>query len=97
MLIRLVKIEFHPDKVNDFLDFFETIKDRLRHQPGCIEVRLMKDLNHPNIFFSYSTWKDGSFLQQYIMSDFFKNQVWVHLKILFNAKPMAWSVEALDK
>lgn len=95
IFLRLVKMEFDPEKVDDFLTFFETIKDELRSQEGCREVKLLRDLNHPNIVFSHSIWEEGQYLERYLKSDFFRG-VWSETKKHFNAKPMAWSVETLE-
>ncbi len=96
MLTRIVKMEFEPEKVDEFLTYFDTIQKTIREQPGCTDVYLMQDLNNPRIVFSFSAWEAGNYLEQYLKTDFFRG-VWAKTKPLFNSnKPMAWSVGAVN-
>ena len=92
MLIRIVKMSFHPEKVPIFLAMFEQVKHKIRANDGCNHLELLQDKNNPSIFFTYSHWEDDSFLQKYRNSALFKS-VWEDTKCHFNAKPEAWSVE----
>ncbi|MCW3085151.1 MAG: antibiotic biosynthesis monooxygenase [Bacteroidetes bacterium] len=91
MIIRIVKMTFVPEKVNDFLEIFNTSKLLIRHFEGCTHLELLNDINQPNIFFTYSHWQQESDLNNYRDSQLFAG-VWARTKILFNAKPEAWSV-----
>jgi quinol monooxygenase YgiN len=95
MLTRIVKMEFQPEKVDDFITHFDSIKETLRSQPGCVSVMLLQDSSTSNRFFTYSVWLEERDLENYRQSPFFK-EVWRYTKQLFNAKPEAWSVYALD-
>ena len=53
------------------------------------------DKSEPNIFFTYSFWKNEAALEAYRNSELFKN-TWAKTKVLFNEKPQAWSVEMLE-
>lgn len=96
MFTRIVKMEFKPEKVSDFIANFEKNKKEVRNQQGCHSLALYQDKNNPNIFFTYSTWETDADLDRYRNSDFFKG-VWSFTKQLFNAKPMAWSVDKMMK
>ncbi len=91
MIIRIVKMTFAPEKVNDFLEIFNTSKLLIRNFKGCSHLELLNDINQPNIFFTYSYWQEESNLNNYRDSELFAG-VWAKTKILFNAKPEAWSV-----
>ena len=92
--VRIVKMEFHEDKVKEFLSNFELVKEKIRSQPGNRLLEMYRDKTNPNIFFTYSYWEKEEDLDNYRKTDLFKS-VWVKTKVLFNAKPMAWSVDKI--
>ena len=81
-----------PEKVTEFLSVFDASKQLIRKMPGCTHLELLNDINSPSIFFTYSYWNSENDLNKYRDSDLFKT-VWSQTKILFDAKPEAWSVE----
>ena len=91
MIIRIVKMTFVPEKVDDFLEIFNASKLLIRNFEGCSHLELLNDINQPNIFFTYSYWQEEISLNNYRESELFAG-VWAKTKILFNAKPEAWSV-----
>lgn len=92
MIIRIVKMNFKPEKVNEFLKIFDESKELIRNMPGCSHLELLNDVNEKNIFFTYSYWNSESDLNNYRNSEVFA-KVWAKTKILFNTKAEAWSVE----
>ncbi|HAA16231.1 MAG TPA: antibiotic biosynthesis monooxygenase [Cytophagales bacterium] len=90
MLIRVVRMTFQEDKVEDFLALFEATKERIRHFEGCHHLELLQDYHQPNIFSTYSHWIDDAALDAYRHSDLFK-EVWANTKALFSDKPIAFS------
>ena len=96
MLTRIVKMQFKPENTADFLAHFETIKDKVRNQKGCIDMVLYRDMTHHNIYFTVSIWKSESDLEHYRTSDFFK-EVWYVTKNLFEAKAEAWSIQKFEE
>jgi heme-degrading monooxygenase HmoA len=92
MIIRIVKMAFDPDKVNDFLEIFNSSKQYIRNFKGCSHLELLNDINSPNIFFTYSYWQNENDLNNYRHSELFEH-VWCKTKVLFAAKAQAWSVE----
>jgi len=92
MIIRIVKMTFEPDKVADFLKIFNASKHLIRNMEGCTHLELLNDVNTSNIFFTYSHWQTENDLNNYRTSELFKS-VWSKTKILFIAKPEAWSVK----
>lgn len=91
MIIRIVKMTFQPEKVNDFLEVFNASKQLIRHFEGCSHLELLNDINQPHIFFTYSHWEGEGYLNKYRGSQLFEG-VWAKTKVLFAAKPEAWSV-----
>lgn len=90
MLIRIVKMTFKKDKIDDFIKIFEKNKEAIRHQAGCKHLELWQDKNHPNIFSTYSIWENEDYLNQYRDSETF-GKVWPATKALFAEKPIASS------
>lgn len=90
MLIRIVRMTFEEDKVEDFLKVFDESKEKIRHFPGCSHLELLKDYNNDNVFSTYSYWQDDEALNNYRYSELFK-EVWSQTKILFKEKPVAFS------
>lgn len=91
-MIRIVKMCFRPECVEDFKALFEARKEMIRGQEGCTRLELLRDINDANVFFTYSFWDDPKYLEQYRKSEFFAD-TWVKTKALFAEKAAAWSVE----
>lgn len=94
MFVRIVKMGFQEDKIDQFMDNFEENKGKIRGFEGCEFLELYRDKHNTNRFFTYSYWKDEESLEKYRNSDLFKN-VWAQTKVLFNEKPEAWSVDKM--
>ncbi|MEM9075543.1 MAG: antibiotic biosynthesis monooxygenase family protein [Bacteroidota bacterium] len=91
MLIRIVKLTFKPENIASFEHIFESSKHSILEFSGCNLLELYQDINHPNIFFTYSFWENESYLEAYRNSSLFKG-IWQDTKVLFAEKPEAWSV-----
>ena len=92
MFVRIVKMGFQPEKIDEFLANFEENKNKIRAFEGCLFLELYRGKDNTNQFFTYSYWKDEESLENYRHSELFKN-VWTNTKVLFNEKPEAWSVD----
>lgn len=90
-ITRVVRLSFDPKNVETFIKIFEDSKLLIRNFEGCTYLRLMKDVNYPNVFYTYSKWESPQNLENYRNSDLFKS-TWAKTKILFDAKPMAFSL-----
>jgi quinol monooxygenase YgiN len=95
-MIRIVKMTFDPEKVDEFLANFEQVKDQIRAFEGVEHLELLNDKNNSNIYFTYSIWKAEEYLEKYRHSDLFKS-VWAVTKPMFTEKAEAWSVEQIVK
>ncbi len=95
MLTRIVKMEFLPEVVDEFLANFELVKNRIQHFEGCFGVQLLRDKNSEATFFTISLWESENHLNAYRSSDLFKN-TWAKTKVGFADKPEAWSVFSVD-
>jgi autoinducer 2-degrading protein len=92
MITRIVKMTFAAEKTADFIKIFEESKHLIRGFEGCRSVKLLRQTDPINTFFTYSCWNSESDLENYRKSETFKT-VWNKTKILFSDKPMAWSTE----
>lgn len=82
---------FAPQHVDNFLALFHRNKTAIGAFEGCTHLELWNDKHQPNVFFTYSHWKDESYLEKYRNSGLF-NKVWNENKNYFSAKPEAWTV-----
>lgn len=94
MIVRVVKMTFSEERVPEFLANFENNKSAIRAFDGCHKLRLLKQLNSENVYFTYSWWDSENALDGYRNSELFKG-VWANTKPLFSAKPEAWSLTNL--
>ncbi len=92
MLVRIVKMSFKEERIEEFLENFNSKKAHIRHFEGCNFLEVYRDKHNTNIFFTYSYWDSESDLERYRNSDLFKD-VWSKTKPLFSDKPQAWSVD----
>lgn len=96
MIVRIVRMEFQPDKIAAFRSLFDQYKKRIRQTKGCLKLELHVDKNHPNVIYTYSHWIDEQALEKYRFSPTFK-EVWPQTKALFAGKPLAYSLEKLEE
>lgn len=83
---------FDPSGVEDFLNVFNSVKDKIDSFEGCTHVELLQDVNNPNIFFTHSHWVSVEALNQYRDSELLKT-TWDITKQFFVEKPEAWSLK----
>jgi len=95
MIIRIVRMIFQPEKVNDFLKVFEESKNKIRAFEGCQHVELLNDVNYRNIYCTYSIWDSEEHLNKYRFSELFK-MTWAKTKPLFAEKAVAYSLEKVS-
>lgn len=96
MLIRIVKMSFKTENVDEFLNIFDQSKNKIASVEGIEELQLIRDKDNKSVFFTISKWRDESYLEQYRNSELFKN-TWAKTKVLFNDKPEAWSTFLIFK
>ncbi|MGO4292689.1 putative quinol monooxygenase [Chitinophaga sp. RAB17] len=92
MINRIVKMEFDPEKVNSFRALFSQQQQLIRHFPGCTHLELWEHPASGNTWFTFSQWESEAALEKYRESDLFR-ETWAATKVLFNAKPAAWTVQ----
>jgi hypothetical protein len=96
MIVRIVKMTFIPNKVNDFLNVFNLSKDKIRAFKGCQHLKLLQNKKQPNILFTYSYWNSEEDLENYRKSEVFKT-TWEQTKVLFLDKPEAWTMVVVEE
>lgn len=82
MITRIVKLQFHESKIDDFLILFNETKLKVSNFEGCLGMRLLNDLQNPKVFYTYSNWTSEEALLNYRGSDVFKT-LWKSIKPLF--------------
>ena len=92
MIKRIVKLTFQKDKINDFIEIFESSKSKIAGFEGCNHLELWREKKEGNVFFTYSFWENEAALNRYRKSELF-GKVWPKTKALFADKPKAWTLE----
>ena len=95
MIKRMVKLTFIVGKSDDFKDLFYQTKHKILNMHGCVEVDLFQSNLHPSVFFTISTWQTESDLENYRMSELFR-QTWTTIKPWFGDKPEAWTTQLVN-
>ncbi|MDQ1166019.1 heme-degrading monooxygenase HmoA [Flavobacterium sp. SORGH_AS 622] len=85
MFVRIVKMSFHEEKIPDFLENFESVKEKIRNAEGNRFLELYQDKNDKCIFFTYSYWETEADLENYRNSELF-NMVWDFTKKFIQCK-----------
>ncbi|MES2800537.1 MAG: antibiotic biosynthesis monooxygenase family protein [Bacteroidota bacterium] len=92
MIIRIVKLHFSEDRMEDFLTHFESVKQKVNSFPGCLGMKLLRDIEDPCLIMTYSHWEKAEDLENYRKSSLF-GEIWPKIKPWFDQKPEAWSME----
>ena len=92
MLIRIVRMEFQQDKVEDFLALFETVENKIATFPGCTHLQLCRDAKLTHVYYTFSRWESEERLDEYRNSPLFEG-TWEKTKAMFAGKPLAYSLD----
>lgn len=93
MLIRIVKLTIHPDKIDEFKTIYEKSMNHIKNREGCEKLELLQERGrYSNVVMTYSYWNSEEDLNNYRNSELFL-EIWKTVKPLFCAKPEAWSME----
>ncbi len=96
MITRIVKMNFRPEEVENFLNIFHQSKDKIRLMPGCKHLELWNSQSDASIYYTYSIWDSEDDLNNYRDSKLFQS-VWPATKALFASKAEASSLNVLVK
>lgn len=89
-LIRIVTMTFRPECEEAFLQLFDSVSARIRAHPGCRHLTLLRDVDRPARFTTYSVWESAGHLDEYRSSTLFE-QTWKETKSMFAEPPIATS------
>lgn len=84
------------DDVETFLSLFDRISAKIRAFDGCLHLELWQDENQPNVFTTYSHWRDLEALDTYRQSELFVT-TWTEVKAIFEARPEAHSFSSIRR
>lgn len=94
MIKRVVKMSFQKDKISDFENIFAEKQKLIAAFEGCGGVELLRDIQHPHVYFTISLWRSEEQLNHYRNSTLFQ-ETWSTVKKWFADKPAAWSLAAV--
>lgn len=91
MLVRVVKMQFNINFIEEFKILFNEVKPKISNFKGCLGVKLLQHETDQSVFFTISEWRSADDLENYRKSDLFI-QTWTKVKPNFCAKAEAWSL-----
>jgi len=91
-MIRIVKLTLKAEHIEDFINHFDTVKQKINAFPGCLGMKMLRDRKNPQIMFTYSEWEKEEDLEAYRKSELF-GEVWPVVKTWFDAKAEANSTD----
>ncbi|MEP7195037.1 MAG: antibiotic biosynthesis monooxygenase family protein [Saprospiraceae bacterium] len=96
MITRIVKMEFKDEHLQEFVDIFNSTKERIISFEGCLSVRLAQEQKYMNLLFTISQWENLEALNKYRESEFFIT-TWSKVKTLFISRAEAWSLTTISE
>ena len=57
MLKRIVRMEFDPEKISDFLSLFDEVKPKIAARKGCTHLELCRDAALDHVYYTFSIWE----------------------------------------
>ncbi len=95
MIVRIVKMEFRKEEVENFKRMFDSKKHLIRSFPGCLHLELLQGTEaKSNVFMTYSHWESEQELNDYRYSELFA-ETWEETKAMFASKAEATSFTKL--
>lgn len=91
MLVRVVKMQFDINFIEEFKILFTEVKPKISNFEGCLSVKLLQHETDLGIWFTVSQWRSADDLANYRKSDLFI-ETWAIVKPNFTAKAEAWSL-----
>lgn len=92
MITRIVKLTLKKEYSADFETIFTEKNAAIENRPGCLSVKLVKDIKTDGVFFTISEWESEEDLNNYRYSELFQD-IWPKVKVMFADKAQAWSTE----
>jgi quinol monooxygenase YgiN len=94
MITRIVRLTLKEEKVLDFENFVMPKMELINSFEGCINVRIFKDHELPNVFYTISEWESEENLNNYRKSELF-GSIWPIVKPWFNDKTKTYTLNEL--
>lgn len=92
MIIRVVKLQFKKEDLEEALSKLSGIAPTVRSMEGCQFLEIGVRSRDKGLVVTYSYWDDVDYLNAYRTSEEFK-EFWSSIKPLFAEKAEAWSLE----
>ena len=89
-------MELLPGTEGRFLDIFDTIKNEIRSQRGCMSLELLRSSDKEGTsIWTISLWQSIDDLETYRSSPLFQ-KTWSEVKPLFSNRAKAWTLTSID-
>lgn len=94
-LVRIVRLSFREEHLDDFLQFYAQVQPQIAAFEGCMEVQAFRDNEQHTVIYTMSRWTNAAYLENYRQSDFFRD-TWAQVSRWFEEKPQAFSLVPLQ-
>jgi quinol monooxygenase YgiN len=91
MIVRIVRMQFVPERIEDFKKTFNNAYTNIRNFDGCRFLSLYQDEKDATVFYTISKWEHPDQLEGYRNSDLFR-QTWAITRSFFSGPPQAYSL-----
>ena len=96
MVKRIVMMELQPGTEDIFLKIFESVKNEIRSQKGCMGLELLRGIGKEETsIWTISLWQSVDDLETYRGSPLFQ-KTWSEVRLLFSAKAHAWTLSSIE-
>ncbi len=96
MIKRVVCMPLLPGTETAFLEYFDKVKQDIRHREGCLGLEILRREEDGLVqIWTISMWRSETFLEAYRASSLFE-QTWKAVKPLFAAKASAWTLTPIE-
>lgn len=93
MITRIVRLTLKDESSqNDFRALYASRNPMNRGVSGCLEVKIMKDINENNVYYTVSKWTTNEALENYRSSAYFK-ETWPMVKSTLASKTKVFTME----
>jgi len=97
MIKRIVRLTMKDTvSMQAFEDIYERRNPHKKSVKGCLDVKVMRDVNEENVYYTVSTWESNGDLEAYRQSPYFK-ETWPMVKANLAKRAEAYSMMEIEE
>ena len=96
MIKRVVRLTLKDDaSINAFQEIYRSRNPFTKGVKGCREVKVLKDVDHDDVYYTFSIWDSNEDLEAYRQSNYFA-ETWPMVKAQLAKRAEAFSMTEID-